>query len=230
MPGWHASGPTSCACRKPGPSAINWRGRSERPGAGIRTFSDAEKKGYSGVGLFSRVEPDAVIKGLGWDECDREGRYLQADFGRLSVASVYLPSGSSGEERQQMKFNFMERFMPWLEAHKRDGREYVLCGDWNIAHRAIDLKNWRSNQKNSGFLPEERAWMDRLLGAVGYVDAFRAVNQEPDQYTWWSNRGQSWAKNVGWRIDYQVVTPGARAAGYCALRYTSANAFRTMHR
>lgn len=195
------------------------------PGRWHAYFLDAEKKGYSGVALFSRVEPDAVIKGLGWNECDREGRYLQADFGRLSVASVYLPSGSSGEERQQMKFKFMQRFMPWLEARKRDGREYVLCGDWNIAHRAIDLKNWRSNQKNSGFRPEERAWMDRLLGAVGYVDAFRAVNQEPDQYTWWSNRGQSWAKNVGWRIDYQVVTPAlapliSRASIYKRKRFS----------
>ena len=107
-----------------------------------------------------------------------------------------------------MKFRFMELFMPWLEERRGDGREYVLCGDWNIAHKAIDLKNWRSNQKNSGFLPEERAWMDRLFGEVGWVDAFRQVNDQPEQYTWWSNRGQAWAKNVGWRIDYHVVTPG----------------------
>ncbi|MCB1746275.1 MAG: exodeoxyribonuclease III [Gammaproteobacteria bacterium] len=178
------------------------------PGRWHTYFADAEKKGYSGVAIFSRHAPDRVVTGLGFDDFDREGRYVQLDFGRLSVASVYLPSGSSSEERQQMKFRFMALFMPWLEARRSEEREYVLCGDWNIAHRNIDLKNWRSNQKNSGFLPEERAWMDRLFDEVGWVDAFRAVNQEPDQYTWWSNRGQAWAKNVGWRIDYQVVTPG----------------------
>jgi exodeoxyribonuclease-3 len=185
--------------------------------AGIRAperwhafFVDAEQKGYSGVALLARRPPDRVVRGLGWDEFDREGRYVQADFGRLSVASVYLPSGSSSDERQQMKFKFMERFMPWLEARRRDQREYILCGDWNIAHKAIDLKNWRANQKNSGFLPEERAWLDQVLGPLGWIDAFRAVNQEAEQYTWWSNRGQSWAKNVGWRIDYQMITPGLR--------------------
>ena len=180
------------------------------PGRWHTFFVDAEKKGYSGVALFARRPPDRVVRGLGWDEFDREGRYVQADFGRLSVASVYLPSGSSSDERQQMKFKFMERFMPWLEARRKEPREYILCGDWNIAHKPIDLKNWRSNQKNSGFLPEERAWLDQVLGPVGWVDAFRTVNQEAEQYTWWSNRGQAWAKNVGWRIDYQMVTPGLR--------------------
>ena len=178
------------------------------PGRWHTYFVDAEKKGYSGVALFSRIEPDNVTRGLGFDEFDREGRYVQADFGGLSVASVYLPSGSSSDERQQMKFLFLDKFMPWLESALKQGREFVLCGDWNIAHRAIDLKNWRSNQKNSGFLPEERAWMDKLFGEVGFVDAFRVVNQDAEQYTWWSNRGQSWAKNVGWRLDYQVITPG----------------------
>ncbi|MGE0485106.1 MAG: exodeoxyribonuclease III [Gammaproteobacteria bacterium] len=178
------------------------------PGRWHTYFADAEKKGYSGVAIFSRHAPDRVVTGLGFDDFDREGRYVQLDFGRLSVASVYLPSGSSSEERQQAKFRFMALFMPWLEARRDEEREYILCGDWNIAHRNIDLKNWRSNQKNSGFLPEERAWLDRLFDEVGWVDAFRVVNQEADQYTWWSNRGQAWAKNVGWRIDYQVVTPG----------------------
>lgn len=180
------------------------------PGRWHTYYFDAEKKGYSGVALFSRHEPDAVTTGLGLEAFDGEGRYIQADFGKLSVASIYLPSGSSSEERQQMKFLFMEQYMPQLEQRRQDGREYILCGDWNIAHKAIDLKNWRSNQKNSGFLPEERAWMDRLFDEVGYVDAFRVVNQQPDQYTWWSNRGQSWDKNVGWRIDYQVITPGLK--------------------
>jgi exodeoxyribonuclease-3 len=171
-------------------------------------YFDAEKKGYSGVAVYSRREPDAVIRGLGFDEFDREGRYIEARFGKLSVASLYLPSGSSSEERQAAKFRFLDLFMPHLKNLRRRRREYVLCGDWNIAHRQIDLKNWRSNQKNSGFLPEERAWMDELFGPRRYVDAFRVVNQEPDQYTWWSNRGRAWDKNVGWRIDYQVLTPG----------------------
>ena len=178
------------------------------PGRWHTYYADAEKKGYSGVAIFAKREPDAVTVGLGFEDFDREGRYIQADFGKLSVASVYLPSGSSSDERQQMKFRFMELFMPWLRERLAEGREYILCGDWNIAHREIDLKNWRSNRKNSGFLPEERAWLDELFDEVGYVDAFRVANQQPDQYTWWSNRGQAWDKNVGWRIDYQVVTPG----------------------
>ena len=171
-------------------------------------FHDAEKKGYSGVALFSRRKPDKVTLGLGWPDMDAEGRYVQADFGKLSVVSLYLPSGSSREERQAVKFDFLARFMPVLRGLRKKRRDYIICGDWNIAHKNIDLKNWRSNQKNSGFLPEERAWMDELFGPAGFVDAFRVVNQEPDQYTWWSNRGQARAKNVGWRIDYQVITPG----------------------
>jgi len=174
-------------------------------------FHDAEKKGYSGVAIYCRRKPDRVIRGLGWADVDAEGRYLEARFGPLSVVSLYLPSGSSGAERQGVKFGFLERFMPWLRDIRRKRRQYILCGDWNIAHRQIDLKNWRSNQKNSGFLPEERAWLDELFGPAGFVDTFRAVNQQADQYTWWSNRGQAWAKNVGWRIDYQVATPGIGA-------------------
>ena len=170
-------------------------------------FMDAIKPGYSGVAVLSRIKPDNVIYGLGNDTFDREGRYLQLDFGKLSVASLYLPSGSSGELRQQVKFDFLDYYMPLLKQRRKQRREYVLCGDWNIAHKQIDLRNWRSNQKNSGFLPREREWMDELFGAAGYADGFRAVNEQPDQYTWWSNRGQSWAKNVGWRLDYQVVTP-----------------------
>ena len=171
-------------------------------------FMDAVKPGYSGVAVFSRHQPNNVICGLGNDTFDNEGRYLQLDFGKLSVASLYLPSGSSGELRQQVKFDFLDFYMPILKRRRKQAREFVLCGDWNIAHKQIDLRNWRSNQKNSGFLPREREWMDELFGAAGYADAFRTVNEEPDQYTWWSNRGQSWAKNVGWRLDYQVVTPG----------------------
>ncbi|MCY4154454.1 MAG: exodeoxyribonuclease III [Gammaproteobacteria bacterium] len=171
-------------------------------------FNSAEKKGYSGVALYSRRLPERVNDTLGWDHADREGRFLQADYAGLSVISIYLPSGTSGEERQAVKYDFMARFEPVLTAMLQQENEFIICGDWNIAHRQIDLKNWRSNQKNSGFLPEERAWLDKVFGELGLVDAFRVVNPEPEQYTWWSNRGQSWAKNVGWRIDYQVVTPG----------------------
>ncbi|MGH8401560.1 MAG: exodeoxyribonuclease III, partial [Gammaproteobacteria bacterium] len=133
-------------------------------------------------------------------------------FKDLSVISLYLPSGSSGPERQASKDRFLKVFMPYLKSLRRKKREYILCGDWNIAHKEIDLKNWKSNQKNSGFLPHERAWLDELFGPAGFVDAFRVVDQRPEQYTWWSNRGQAWAKNVGWRIDYQIVTPGLKDA------------------
>ena len=173
-------------------------------------FFDAQKKGYSGVALFLKKPPLRVTRGLGWQDMDAEGRYIRADYENISVISIYLPSGSSGPERQAHKFSFMERFMPFLRDLRAEGREFIICGDWNIAHKNIDLKNWRSNQKNSGFLPEEREWMTQLLEQEGWVDAFRIVDQTPDQYTWWSNRGQAWAKNVGWRIDYHIVTPGLR--------------------
>ena len=167
----------------------------------------AAKKGYSGVGIYSRKKPDKVIRGFGSSEFDAEGRYIEARFGDLSVVSLYLPSGSSSPERQAAKFRFLAEFLPYLERLRRSRRHFVLCGDWNIAHQQIDIRNWRSNQKNSGFLPEERAWLDDLFGRVSYVDAFRRVNSEADQYTWWSSRGQAWANNVGWRIDYQIVSP-----------------------
>jgi exodeoxyribonuclease-3 len=139
---------------------------------------------------------------------DSEARWIQADFPGLSVVSLYMPSGSSGPERQARKFAMMERLMPHLQALRHSGREYVIAADWNICHKEIDLKNWRGNRKNSGFLPQERAWLDELFGPVGYVDAFRVVNPNPDQYTWWSNRGRARENNVGWRLDYLVVTPG----------------------
>ena len=175
-------------------------------------FCDAEKKGYSGVAIYSKTEPDKVTFGLGegFEDMDAEGRYIQADFGKLSVASLYLPSGSAKEERQQVKYSFMERFAERMKEMRRQRREFIICGDWNIVHKEIDIKNWKSNQKNSGCLPEERAWLDEVFGPMGFVDAFREVNQEAGQYTWWSNRGQSWANNVGWRIDYQVITPGLK--------------------
>jgi len=171
-------------------------------------FSHAHRKGYAGVALYARVAPDAVRKGFGSREFDREGRYLEARFGALSIISLYLPSGSAGAHRQASKFRFLDGFLPHLKALRRSGREVILCGDWNIAHREIDLRNWRANRKNSGFLPEEREWLTRVFENIGYVDVFRRLNPKPDQYTWWSNRGQAWANNVGWRIDYQIATPG----------------------
>ena len=173
-------------------------------------YHPADRKGYSGVGLYARTEPDDVIEGLGWPEFDAEGRWIEARFRGLSVISLYLPSGSSSEQRQQVKFDMMARLSPHLKELRKDGREYIICGDWNIAHTKADIRNWRGNLKNSGFLPEERAWMDELFGSLGWIDAFRVLNQSPDEYSWWSNRGQAWANNVGWRIDYQVVTPGLR--------------------
>jgi len=173
-------------------------------------FNDAERKGYSGVAIYSRLPPDRIRAALGWESADSEGRYIQADFGALSVISIYLPSGSSGPERQAIKYAFMNHLLPVLQRFRRQKRNYILCGDWNIAHRNIDIKNWRGNQKNSGFLPEERAWLDKVFDEVGLVDAFRVVNPDADQYTWWSNRGQAWAKNVGWRIDYQITSPRLR--------------------
>jgi len=170
--------------------------------------SHAQKKGYSGVGLWSRRVPDRVVEGIGDAEFDAEGRYLRADFGNLSVVSLYLPSGSSSPERQDAKFRFMARFAPVLADLAASGRDVVVCGDWNIAQRELDLKNWKSNQKNSGFLPEERAWIADVLGS-GWRDAYRVLHPDEGEgcYTWWSNRGQAWAKNVGWRLDYQLATP-----------------------
>lgn len=171
-------------------------------------YYDAQKKGYSGVAIYARHKPQRIVKGFGFDYCDNEGRYIQFDYPKLSVVSLYLPSGSSGDGRQEVKYSFLEHFSKHLMQLRKEGRELILCGDYNIAHRKIDLKNWRSNQKNSGFLPEERIWMDELFGTMGFVDAFRVHNQEEEQYTWWSYRSRAWEKNVGWRIDYQVVTPG----------------------
>lgn len=182
-------------------------------------FHYAEKKGYSGVGVYCRTKPQQVVSGLGVAEFDTEGRYLCVDFADFSVVSLYLPSGSSGEERQTVKFKFMEAFMPRLREWRASGREVVICGDWNIAHRELDLKNWRGNKKNSGFLPEERAWLSELFDEVGFVDVFRQLHPELEAYTWWSNRGQAWAKDVGWRIDYQISTPGLAQHAHAASIY-----------
>lgn len=180
-------------------------------------FRSAVKKGYAGVAVYARHAPDAVLDTLGAAEFDDEGRYLELRRGNLSVVSLYLPSGSSGPERQASKDRFLAFFLSRLREWKASGRDYVICGDWNIAHRNIDIKNWRSNQKNSGFLPHERAWLDTVFGAepagLGWVDGFRSLHptMEGEAYSWWSNRGNAYANNVGWRIDYQIVTPSLAA-------------------
>ncbi|MDP1912268.1 exodeoxyribonuclease III [Brevundimonas sp.] len=177
-------------------------------------FHFAQKKGYSGVGLYSKKAPSAVITGIGCPEFDAEGRWVETRFDtaqrKLSLISCYFPSGSSGEERQAAKFRFLAKIFPYLMKLKAE-REFILVGDVNIAHHEIDLRNWRGNRKNSGFLPEERAWMTKLLTDGGLVDVFRTLNPRPEQYTWWSNRGQARAKNVGWRIDYHLATPALAA-------------------
>ena len=160
-------------------------------------YHSAQKKGYSGVGIFSKQTPDKIVRGLGFPLADEEGRYIHAEFGELIVASLYMPSGTSGDERQTLKYQFMDNYLPILQAQLASNRPIIICGDWNIAHQQIDLKNWRSNQKNSGFLPEERAWLDKLFSQVGFIDAFRVVNQEAEQYTWWSNRGRAWGQQYG---------------------------------
>lgn len=181
-----------------------------------RFLFDAQKKGYSGTAIYSRLEPDQVTRGLGWDVADDEGRYIQADFGNLSIASIYLPSGSSKDERQVLKIEFMEKLEPLLYEIAKGERQFILCGDWNIVHKRIDIKNFNGNKKRSGCLPEERAWLDRVFAEpdvenpIGLVDAFRVLNQEAEQYTWWSNRGQAWANNTGWRIDYQIISPSLK--------------------
>jgi exodeoxyribonuclease-3 len=170
-------------------------------------FKDAStRKGYSGVAIYAKREPDEVRDSLGWAPFDDEGRYLEARFGNLSVVSFYIPSGSSGEERQRFKFEVMDWLRPILDQWLASGRDYVLCGDWNIVRSRLDIRNWTSNQKNSGCLPAERDWLNALCGQ-GWVDSYRALNPEGEDYTWWSQRGAARANDVGWRIDYQLVTP-----------------------
>ena len=186
-------------------------------------YFDAEKKGYAGTALFTRLKPKKISRGLGFPLADTEGRYIQADFDGLSVASLYMPSGSAGPERQARKMVFLKEYLRQAKAMRRKRREFIICADWNICHKEIDLKNWRANQKNSGFLPEERAWLDVLYDELGYIDAFREVNKEPEQYSWWSNRGQARANNVGWRLDYHIVTPGLKGRVVSAEIYTGRN-------
>jgi len=175
-------------------------------------FQFAEKKGYSGVGVYTRHEPSDVVVGFDGGEFDAEGRYVETRFDtpsrKLSIISVYFPSGSSGPERQEAKFRFLDKMYPHLMALKA-GRDFIVCSDVNIAHQEADLKNWKGNLKNSGFLPEERAWMTKLTTEGGIVDVYRHLQPDTTDacYTWWSNRGQAYAKNVGWRLDYHLATP-----------------------
>lgn len=192
----------------------------QTPEGYVGYFHYAEKKGYSGVGIYCKQAADAVIMGLGHADIDAEGRYLEVQMGALSVVSLYLPSGSSSDERQQIKYSVMERFYPHLAALMASGREVVICGDWNIAHHNADLKNWRGNQKNSGFLPAEREWLSRVFDELGWVDVYRRLHPDTTDacYTWWSHRGQAYANNVGWRIDYHIATPGiASTAQQCSI-------------
>ena len=228
---WLAATAPDCICvQEVKAQAADVAGKFERLAGLQGYFHFAEKKGYSGVGIYTRLEPSDVRIGYGSAEFDTEGRYVELRFdrpgARFSLISCYFPSGSSGEERQQAKFRFLAEMYPHLQ-QLRAQREFILCGDINIAHREMDLKNWKGNLKNSGFLPEERAWMTRLLGEGGLVDVYRRLHPETEgeAYTWWSNRGQAWAKNVGWRIDYHLATPGlaqgARAAEvYKAQRFS----------
>jgi exodeoxyribonuclease-3 len=179
-------------------------------------FHYAEKKGYSGVGLYTRHAPSDVVVGFDGGEFDAEGRYVELRFDtpqrKLSLISCYFPSGSSGEDRQAAKYRFLDLIYPHLQKLRKQ-REFILCGDVNIAHKEMDLKNWKGNLKNSGFLPEERAWMTKTLSEGGLVDVYRQLQPEATDaaYTWWSNRGQAYAKNVGWRIDYHLATPALAA-------------------
>jgi exodeoxyribonuclease III len=170
-------------------------------------FVSAKQKGYSGVAIYSKYQPISINTSLGWDHSDLEGRYLQLNFANLSVASIYLPSGTSNDARQTIKYDFLRNYTKVLKSQLLEAQNYIICGDFNIAHHPIDLKNWRANQKNSGFLPEERAWLDMIFNELGFIDSFRYKYPDKVAYTWWSNRANAWANNVGWRIDYQILTP-----------------------
>jgi exodeoxyribonuclease-3 len=214
---WIAKNQPDCICmQEVKAQEADISGRFEEM-AGLKGhFHFAEKKGYSGVAVYTKHAPSDVIVGYGSGEFDAEGRYVELRFDtpqrKLSIISCYFPSGSSGEERQAAKFRFLDEFDPHLVKLKKK-REFILCGDINIAHKEQDLKNFRSNKKNSGFLPEERAWMTKLLDETGMVDVYRVLQPTSTDtaYTWWSNRGQAYANNVGWRLDYHLATPALAA-------------------
>ena len=214
---WLAQTQPDCICvQEVKAQAADVAGRFEQLAGMQGHFHYAEKKGYSGVAVYTRHAPSDVVIGYGSREFDAEGRYVELRFDtphrKMSIISAYFPSGSSGEERQQAKFRFLEGFYPYLVKLKKQ-REFILCGDVNIAHQEIDLKNWKSNQKNSGFLPQERAWMTKLLDKAKFVDVYRQLRPDTTDsaYTWWSNRGQAYVNNVGWRLDYHLATPALAA-------------------
>lgn len=163
----------------------------------------AQKKGYSGVAILSKQKPDHVEYGCGFN--DEEGRVLRADFGDVSIISVYMPSGTSGDERQAFKMVWLAKFQAYIDQLKQTRPNLIICGDYNICHRAIDIHNPISNANSSGFLPEEREWIDSFMNS-GFIDSFRHFNKEPHNYTWWSFRSNARAKNLGWRIDYNLVS------------------------
>ncbi len=171
-------------------------------------YHSAQKKGYSGTAIFSKIKPKRVNKHSPWVDMNLEGRFIQADFASFSVVSIYIHSGSSKQERQDLKMEFLtQRFLPYLKEIKQSKQKIILCGDINIVHKRRDIKNFNNNKNRSGCLPEERAYLDTLFDEVGFIDGFRVVNNQDGQYTWWSNFGQAWANNTGWRIDYQILSP-----------------------
>lgn len=180
---------------------------------GYQTFwYSAEKKGYSGVAIFTKIQPDKIQYGNGIMQSDSEGRVLRADYGDITLINAYFPSGTSGDIRQAYKYQWLDEFFEYIQVLRRERPKLVICGDYNIAHKAIDIHNPAGNKKSSGFLPEERAWMDKLFDH-GYIDTFRFFNPHPHQYTWWSQRFPSVrAQNKGWRIDYISVTEPLRDA------------------
>ena len=206
---WVLKHDPDCICVQETKAQMNQGLKNEIELSGYQSyFSDAEKKGYSGVGVFTKKEPIEVNHHLGMSEFDNEGRFIELSFSSLKVASIYLPSGTSGQLRQDFKMGVLDYFHKnYLSQNISDATPRILCGDWNIAHRPEDLKNWRQNQKNSGFLPEERAWLDLVFDQDGWVDAYRSFHKEKTEYTWWSYRGQARKNDTGWRIDYQVVSP-----------------------
>lgn len=181
--------------------------------------SEAVKKGYSGVCVYSKEKSSKVTKTFGSKIFSDEGRFIEIELSKVKIISVYFPSGSSGDTRQNLKYRFMEKFEKYMKKIKASNKPTIISGDWNIIHKEIDIKNWKANQKNSGCLPQEREWLDKVFESYGFVDAFRVVNKKPYNYTWWSNRGRAWDNNVGWRIDYQVISPQSRIKPIAAKIY-----------
>lgn len=172
----------------------------------------AERAGYAGTAIYSRLPIVSLSRGLGFELADSQGRFITAEFDLgldkpVFISSLYLPSGSSGDEAQARKDIFLDEYKQILKHWRDEDKSVIICGDYNIVHKRVDIKNWSGNQKASGCLPHERAWLDHIYDELGYVDTFRVVRKESEVYSWWSNRGQARAKNVGWRIDYQACSP-----------------------